>query len=296
MIWRAAKRSKDETMFEQMPSGTVCILIALTAASVNAPAQWLNYPTPGTPRTKDGKPNLAAPAPRASNGKPDLSGVWQVEPTPIEELTRLFGNVRALDVPGDDALALNKYVRNILIDFKPGEAPLRPEFADLLRQRRKEGGPLLHCLPIGIPADNLLVAPFKVIQTPGLILIRNEYENTVRQIYTDGRKPPADPEPLWLGYSVGRWEAGTLVIDTVGFNDKSWLDLGGHPHSEALHVVERFHRRDFGHMDVQAIIDDPKMYTKSFSIKFTELLLPDSDILENFCNENEKDRSHSKVN
>ena len=277
-----------------MPSGTICVLIALTAASV--PAQWINYPAPGTPRTPDGKPDLAAPAPRAADGKPDLSGVWQVKPTPIEELTRLFGNVRALDVPGDDALALNKYVRNILVDFKPDEAPLRPEFADLLRQRRKEGGPLLHCLPIGIPADSLLVAPFKVIQTPGLILIRNEYENTVRQIYTDGRKPPADPEPLWLGYSVGRWEADTLVVDTVGFNDKSWLDLGGHPHSEALHVVERFHRSDFGHMDVQAIIDDPKMYTKSFSINFTELLLPDSDILEYFCNENEKDRSHLKVN
>jgi hypothetical protein len=279
-----------------MPSRSVCVLIVLAAASINAHAQWLNYPTPGTPRTRDGKPNLAAPAPRAANGKPDLSGVWQVEPTPIEELTRLFGNVRALDVPGDDALALNKYVRNILADFKPDEAPLRPEFADLLRQRRKEGNPLLRCLPIGVPADNLLVAPFKVIQTPGLILMRYEYENTLRQIYTDGRKPPADPEPLWLGYSVGRWDGDTLQVDTVGFNDKSWLDLSGHPHSEALHVVERFHRRDFGHMDVQVTIDDPKMYTKSFSIEFTELLLPDSDILENFCNENEKDRSHSRVN
>jgi hypothetical protein len=277
-----------------MYSRTVCVLTALTAASANA--QWLNYSTPGTPRTPDGKPNLSAPARRAANGKPDLSGVWQVEPTPADEMTRLFGGVGDLSALGDSPSAFSKYLVNILADFKPEDAPLRPEFADLLRQRRKEGGPLLHCLPIGIPAATLLVAPFKVIQTPGLILIRNEYENTVRQIYTDGRKPPADPEPLWLGYSVGRWEAGTLVVDTVGFNDKSWLDLGGHPHSEALHVVERFHRRDFGHMDVQAIIDDPKMYTKSFSIKFTELLLPDSDILENFCNENEKDRSHSKVN
>ncbi len=105
-------------------------------------------------------------------------------------------------------------------------------------------------------------------------------------------KPPADPEPLWLGYSVGKWEGDTLVVDTVGFNDKGWLDGMGHPRSEALHVMERFHRRDFGHLDVEITIDDPKVYTKSFSVKFTELLQPDSDVTEYFCNENEKDRSH----
>jgi hypothetical protein len=272
-----------------MSNRLACLMVLLGAG---AHAQWINYPTPGTPRTRDGKPNLAAPAPRAANGKPDLSGVWQVEPTPIEELTRLFGNVRALDVPGDDALAVNKYIINMLADFKPEEAPLRPESADLLRERRGKNTPLARCLPIGVPADDLLVGPFKVIQTPALTLMLNEYENTIRQIYTDGRKPPADPEPLWLGYSVGKWEGSTLVVDTVGFNDKGWLDASGHPHSEALRVVERFRRRDFGHLDVQVTIDDPKMYTKPFSIKFTERLLPDSDILEDFCAENEKDRPH----
>ena len=151
---------------------------------------------------------------------------------------------------------------------------------------------MTRCLPIGIPADDLLPGPFKIIQTPELILVRNEYENTFRQIYMDGRKPPADPEPLWLGYSVGKWEGDTLVVDTVGFNDKGWLDGMGHPHSEALHVTERFHRRDFGHLDVEVTIDDPKVYTKSFSVKFTELLHPDSDVTEYFCNENEKDRPH----
>ena len=150
----------------------------------------------------------------------------------------------------------------------------------------------MQCLPIGVPADDVLPGPFKIIQTPGLTLIRNEYENSFRQIYTDGRKPPADPEPLWLGYSVGRWDDDTLQVDTVGFNDKTWLDGLGHPHSEALHVTERFHRRDFGHLDVQVTIDDPKVYTKSFSVKFTELLLPDSDVVDYFCTENEKDRSH----
>jgi hypothetical protein len=280
-----------------MSSRFACILIiVLTAALVGAHAQWLNYPTPGTPRTKDGKPNLTARAPRAANGKPDLSGVWQVEPTPAEEMKRLFGDMSADSALGDNSSAFSKYLVNILLDFKPEKSPLRPEFAELLRQRQGRETPLLHCLPIGIPADDLLPGPFKIIQTPELILIRNEYENTFRQIYTDGRKPPADPEPLWLGYSVGRWDGDTLQVDTAGFNDKSWLDGMGHPHSEALRVTERFHRRDFGHMDVQVTIDDPKVYTKVFSVKFTELLLPDSDVVDYFCAENEKDRSHIEGN
>ena len=279
-----------------MPTRIVCVLFVLAAALVNAQAQWLNYPTPGTPRTRDGKPNLTAPAPRAANGTPDLSGVWQVEPTRAEELKRLFGDLSIENVLGDSSAAYSKYLVNILADFKAGDTPLRPEFADMVRQRGKEVYPLTRCLPIGIPGDNLLPGPFKVIQTPGLILVRNEYENTFRQIYLDGRKAPTDPEPLWLGYSVGKWEGNTLVVDTVGFNDKGWLDGMGHPRSEALHVVERFQRRDFGHMDIEVTIDDPKVYTKPFSVTFTELLQPDSDVTEYFCNENEKDRSHINGN
>jgi len=267
-------------------------MVLLLGGSLSSHAQWLNYPTPGTPRTRDGKPNLTAPARRAANGKPDLSGVWQVEPTPAEEMKRLFGDLSADSALGDNSSAFSKYMINVLLAFKPEDTPLRPEFADLLRQRAKQESPLTRCLPIGIPVDELLPGPLKLIQTPGLLLVRNEYENSLRQIYTDGRKAPADPEPLWLGYSVGKWEADTLVVDTVGFNDKSWLDGVGHPHSEALHVTERFHRRDFGHLDVEVTIDDPKVYTRPFSIKFAELLQPDSDVTEYFCNENEKDRPH----
>jgi hypothetical protein len=203
-----------------------------------------------------------------------------------------FRDLSVENVLGDSSSAYSKYLVNILVDFKREESPLRPEFADLVRQRAKETYPLTRCLPVGVRADDLLPGPFKIIQTPGLILIRNEYENTLRQVYTDGRKPPVDPEPLWLGFSVGRWEAGTLVVDTVGFNDKGWLDGMGHPRSEALQVTERFYRRDFGHLDVQVTIDDPKVYTKPFSVKFTERLLPDSDVLEYFCAENERDQSH----
>lgn len=275
-----------------MPQRGTSIAITLFLAGGIASAQWLNYPAPGTPRTPDGKPNLTAPAPRAADGKPDLSGVWQVEPTPADEMKRLFGDLSADGALGDSSSAFSKYMVNVLVDFKPDEAPLRPEFAHIVRERRGTETPLIHCLPIGIPADDLLPGPFKIIQAPGLTLIRNEYENSFRQIYTDGRKVPADPEPLWLGYSVGKWEGDTFIVDTVGFNDKSWLDGIGHPHSEALHVTERFHRRDFGHLDMKVTIDDPKVYTKAFSIDFTELLVPDSDVTEYFCAENERDRSH----
>ncbi len=260
-------------------------------------AQWLNYPTPGTPRTKDGKPNLSARAPRASNGKPDLSGVWQTEFAPAGENERIFGSfVGDFVVPGDDPRTFSKYFFNILSDFKPEDAPIRPAAAELTRKNAARIGtdnPSTQCLPQGITrADIFSFAPFKIIQTSGLIAILYEVDNTHRQIYTDGRKLPADPQPSWLGYSVGRWEGDTLVVDSAGFNDKSWLDGRGHPHSEDLRIQERFHRRDFGHMDLSLTIDDPKMYTKPFTIKVTELLVPDSDVLESVCNENEKDRVH----
>lgn len=250
-----------------------------------AHAQWLNYPAPGTPRTRDGKPNLSARTPRASKGKPDLSGVWHVQANAASRNVALQG-------------AVSQYTTNILADFKPEEVSERPEAAKVRLQRMQSGvrdNPSVHCLPHGIPLNNLLVEVIeviKVIQTPGLIVIIYETDGTYRQIYTDGRELPEDPQPAWLGYSVGHWEGDTLVVSTAGFNDKSWLDLSGHSHSEALRLTERYHRRDFGHMDVEMTFDDPKMYTKPFTIKFTHLLQADSDILESYCNENEKDRVH----
>jgi hypothetical protein len=280
-----------------MNANRVTVLIVLLAGSVYA--QWVNYPSPGTPRTRDGKPNLTAPAPRASNGKPDLTGLWHVQPTPVEEMKRLFGDdlIKAADatsVPGMELDTISKYAINILGDFKPGEEPMRPEAAKLFGQRASGAtrDPGVDCLPLGIPISSLVSEVHKVVQTPGLIVVLLEVDNAHRQIYTDGRKLPPDPQPSWLGYSVGRWEKDTLVVDTVGFNDKAWLDVLGHPRSEAMHLVERYHRRDFGHLDVEMTFDDPKMYTKPFTIKVTHQLIPDSDILEYFCAENEKDRAH----
>ncbi len=279
-----------------MPHLTLMAAMLVTAVGCGS-AQWVHYRDSGTPRTPDGKPNLTAAAPRAGNVKPDLSGVWQVEPTPEDELKRLYGDLSALSTLGDDPRSMSKYVFNIFADFRRGEEPMRPEALRIVRERAKGGGgnlPTSLCLPGGLPLIYMIPTAFKVIQTPKLIAVIHEGDGTFRQIYTDGRKPPADPQPLWMGYSVGTWQADTLVVDTVGFNDKSWLDGAGHPHSDALHLTERIRRRDFGHLDMDVTVDDPNMYTRAFTIKLTERLQPDSDILDSICAEDEKDRAHLK--
>ena len=276
----------------------VFLLLFIALAANTASAQWLKYPNPGTPRTADGKPNLTAPAPRASNGKPDLSGVWHVQPTGRAEMKRLFGaDVDTIEVPGMEIDTISKYAINIFQDLKPEDWPVRPEVADVLKRRGDdlpEALPLTHCLPGGIPLSTMVSEVSKIVQTPGLTLIMLELGG-VRQVYTDGRKHMPDNSPSWFGYSVGRWEGDTLVVDTVGFNGKSWLDAIGHPQSENARVIERYRRRDFGHMDVEITIDDPTWYTKPFTVKVTHLLQADTDILEYFCNENEKDRQHMKL-
>jgi hypothetical protein len=273
------------------------LLFPFALLCTGAHAQWLHYPTPGIPRTRDGKPNLTARAPRAATGNPDLSGVWQAEYAPPGENERLFGQgLKDYVVPGDDPRTFSKYFLNILSDFKPGEAPMSPEGAALFGKHLQGGNkesPSTRCFPQGIPRgelDNYL--PFKIIQTPGVIAILYEESNTYRQIYTDGRQLPVDQQPTFMGYSVGHWEGDTLVVDASGFNDQGWLDATGHPQSELLRIRERFHRRDFGHMDLELTIDDPKMYIRPFTVKATEVLIPDSDVLEYVCTENEKDRSH----
>jgi hypothetical protein len=275
----------------------VFVTVLTTVAATGAHAQWLNYPTPGTPRTRDGKPDLAAPAPRF-NGKPDLSGVWHAQPTTVAEWRRLLGDrfvdaALTLSVPGMELDTASRYAANILFDFKPEEAPMRPEAADILRRRAGSNLTSGNCLPMGLPLAGLVSEPTKIVQSPRLMVVMYESDGTVRQIYTDGRELPKEvAQPSWLGYSVGKWQRDILVVETTGFNDKTWLDGMGHPHSEVLRIVERYHRRDFGHMDIEMTFDDPQMYTKPFTITVPFELLADSDIFENYCNENEKDRAH----
>jgi hypothetical protein len=266
------------------------ILFVLASLPLCARAQWLHHPTTGTPRTPDGKPNLTAPAPRASDGKPDLSGIWMAESAPIPELIRLLpGGFNGLgeSIP-------SKYFLDILADFKPSEEPLLPAAAAAFRRRSTTPGsaPITHCLPAGVPASDLVPTPLKLIQTPGVIAMLSELDNSFRQIFIDGRKQLDDPQPSWLGYSVGKWEGDWLVVDTVGLNDQAWLDAAGHTHSEALRVTERFHRRDFGHMEVEVHLDDPKTFTKPVTIHFNDELIPDTDLIEAFCTEGEHDVAH----
>ena len=275
------------------------LVLPFAVVLAGAHAQWLNFPTPGTPRTRDGKPNLAAPAPRALDGKPDLSGVWRHEITPLAELKRLYGDsldaAARVEVPGMDAAANHKYSRNILADFKPEESPMRPEAVEVMRQRAANSNPADVCAvgQFGIPLAGLLAEAMKIVQSPRMTVIFYEIDNLHRQIYTDGRALPKEFDyPAFLGYSVGHWERDVFVVETAGFNGKTRLDLMGHHQSEAMRITERFRRRDFGHMDVEMTFDDPKTYTKPFTLKIPHDLLADSDIFEMFCNENEKDRAH----
>jgi hypothetical protein len=268
------------------------ILAILQCAPVALQAQWLNYPAPASPRTRDGRVNLNAPAPRTRDKKPDLSGVWHPEITTVEEWRRRFGDaivdqrLNSTSV-GMGIGTISIYSSDVFYDLQPGDNPMRP--GTKLRQRQTDRDP---CLPFGFPWAVLLTPVHKIIEAPGEILMMLEEGNFTRQIYTDGRPLPMDPQPSWFGYSTGKWEGDTLVVKTNGLNDLTPLDGLGHPRSESTRITERYRRRDFGHMDVVVTFEDSTLYTHPFSIHFTDLLEPDSDILENFCSENEKDRPH----
>ena len=206
----------------------------LVAAGLTVEAQWLHQPTAGAPRTRDGKVNMTGPVPRL-NGKPDLSGLWQVPGDPRAP-GGLFGIGESLN---------SKYFRDVLSDFPPDQRPLTAEGAERLRRNSQPGvfNPVLNCLPDGVPHGDLLPEPFKIIHSRGVIVMLYEVETTFRQIFTDGRALPKDPSPSWQGYSVGRWQGDTLVIDTIGFNDMSWLDARGTPRSTEMRIEERFRRR-----------------------------------------------------
>ncbi|MBI2187114.1 MAG: hypothetical protein HYU37_08300 [Acidobacteria bacterium] len=243
--------------------------IALLALwSAPAWAQWTKIPETA-PRTTDGTPNLSAPAPRLPNGKPDLSGLW--------------------------AGPAGRYVQNLAADLKPGEVPYAPWAKALVDERaggaRERENPTANCLPAGVPRINVVPPPWKIVQSDGVIVILYESGNLWRQIFMDGREPVRDPNPSWMGYSVGRWEGDTLMVETTGFNGKAWLDQRGNPTTEALRVTERFRRRDFGHMDMQITIDDPKAYTRPWAVTLPVILQTGTELFENVC-ENNRDLEH----
>jgi hypothetical protein len=240
--------------------------VVLLTTVVPLSAQWLHYPTPGIPRTPDGKPNLSAPAPKTADGKPDLSGIWT----------------------GTD----DKYFRDLTVGGPP--APMLPWAEALFKERKgnlEKGHPSERCLGHGVTDYDTQMSLRRVIQTPGIIGILFEGYNHYRQIFLDGRPLPKPTQPSYMGYSVGKWEGDTLVVDTNGLNNEGWLDMDGHPQTESTHITERFRRRDFGHIDLQLTIDDSAAYTKPWSANVHWGYAPDEELIESIC-ENEKDLPH----
>ncbi|HEX4134974.1 MAG TPA: hypothetical protein VHY84_10220 [Bryobacteraceae bacterium] len=254
----------------RIPLISAFLVGALSLCSQQLMAQWTKMPSAGIPRTADGKVNLSAPAPKTRDGKPDLSGIW--EPS------------------------ANKYLRDIAADLKPDGVPFQP-WAKTLFEERATGShskedPDANCLPQGVPKIDAAPAPWKIVQNPGFIVIVYEAFNLWRQVFLDGRELEKDVNPSWLGYSTGKWDGNTLVVDSRGFNGKTWLDQLGRPSTEALHVTERFHRKDFGHMNIQITIDDSKAYTRPWTVSEEVHLLPETELLEFICNENNRDIGH----
>ena len=241
----------------------VCAVQFATAGP--AFSQWVQHRSASLPRTADGGPNLAAPAPRGLDGRPDLSGIWRV-------------------VAGEPA----RFARPDNVPFQPWAREFQKKVADSFSSGRTSE----RCLPSGIPQQMLVPGlPFKIVQTPGLVLTLFEEFIDYRQVFTDGRALPKERQPSWYGYSIGRWEQDTLVVETVGITDRHWLDDSGYPHSDALKITERIRRSDFGRMDIEFTFDDPKAYTKPWTAKVAFELMPDTELLEYVC-ENERDAPH----
>ena len=235
--------------------GSLSGFVVLISTFAPLSAQWLHYPTPGIPRTPDGKPNMSAPAPKTRDGKPDLSGIWMA--------------------PED-------------------HVPMLP-WAEALYEERKgnlqKGHPSERCLGHGVTDYDTLGTNRRIIQTPGIVAILYEGYNHYRQIFLDGRPLPEVTQPSYMGNSVGRWEGDTLVVETNGLSDKGWIDMNGHPQTESTRVTERYHRGDFGHIDLQLIVNDPTAYTKPWGATVPLLYVPDDELIESIC-ENEKDLPH----
>jgi hypothetical protein len=264
---------QEMSMSNQIAGWVAAVVLVLTSAGVSG-AQWPAVPPRGLPRTSDGRLDLGAPPPRTGDGRPDMSGVWAPEPDPAGRA----GGVEGIVAP--------RYMRNVTIDQKPDEVPFQPWAAALYKARNDRAlvdNPHIRCLPTGVPRLVAYLTPYKIVQTPDLIVILYESGTIFRQIFMDGRAHPADPQPTWMGYSVGRWDGNELVVDTRGFNDQSWLDSDGHPHSAQMRVTERFTRRTVGQMDISVVIDDPGAYTRPLTYTQRVLLRPDTELIEYVC-------------
>jgi hypothetical protein len=274
------------------------LIAVLTVVPSSLLAQWPAFKTSGVPRLANGDPNLNGPTPRTPDGKPDLSGIWQ-----NGRAGGAGGGQRgaagapaagapaaaAAPDPGPPAATFG----NAGAGFKDG-LPYQPWAADLVKKRMADNSkdnPDAHCLPMGFLQFHNHPEPRKIIQNPGVIVIIYEANSGLRQIFTDGRTLPGkDAEPWWYGYSVGKWEGDTLVVETTGFIDGGWLDVRGSPLTEAAKVTERFRRPNYGNLEIEITVDDPKAYTKPWTVKVSQRIIPDTELIEFICED--RDATH----
>ena len=256
-------------------------------------AQWPAFPTAGVPKTTDGKPDLTGPAPRTPDGKPDFSGIWKFVDSPD-------ARPGTPPPPGARSSGIGIRIPGLLQFFDIGSTlkdglPFQPWAVELRSQRvarNNQDNPDAHCLPIGLMQLHTHPEPRKIIQSPGLIVILYEANAGIRQIFTDGRPLPKDAEPWWYGYSTGKWVGDTLVVESNGFREDGWLDVEGSPLTESGKMTERFRRVNYGNMEIEITVDDPKAYTKPWMVKVHHRVMLDTDLIEFVCQENEKDAGH----
>ena len=270
---------------------TAGLIVILTATSGTLLAQWPAFPTSGVPMTPDGEPNLEGPVPRTADGKPDLSGIWERLGGPRAPVGGQIGRggtqERPTPPPGSPPLA------NFFEIGAQMEVPYT-EWAEAVGQQRMSdnsaGNPDAYCLPMGHMLYHLHPQPRKIFQTPDVTLILNEANSGVRQIFTDGRslpEPEEDVLPWWFGYSIGRWEGDTLVVETNGFRDDVWLDYNGSPLTSSGRITERFTRVNYGNLEIDITIEDPMAYTEPFTVRVNQRIMLDTNLIEFVCLENE---------
>ena len=269
---------------------TAFVLLGISASDRLA-AQWLSHPTPGVPRKADGKVDMTAPAPRLANGKPDLSGVWMTAEPNRGAGRATDSPAKPVDEPGDQRnITASRQMRDIGIDL-PGGLPYQPWLIPIVKERTANEAiddPHIRCLP-----DNFLRAYglphlLKFVHTPNLLVVLNEMNAGYRQVFTDGRPLPTDPNPSWQGYSSATWSGDTLVVDTIGLRDDTWIDWNGSVLTEAAKVREEIRRPDFGHLEIRVSVDDPKAYTKPWTVTLKQRIVVDAELIDEICLENEK--------
>jgi hypothetical protein len=258
----------------------VTLVALLSGGSQVTGAQWLEYPTAGVPRDANGKPNLAAPPPRTADGKPDFSGLWTVQRGVVNTER---GPISISPVMADVANGVE------------GGLPYRPWARATVDARKADNSkdlPSARCLPLGPVLAHTYLDPRKIVQVPGLLVILNERDFTFRQIFTDGRPLPKDPNPSWYGYSSATWNGDTLIVETNGFRDGLWLDFAGNVLTDSAKLIEKFRRSSFGSLDIDVTVDDLKAYTRPFTFTVHQILMLDTELIEFVCLENEKDQPH----